>query len=86
MTPFSSRLATAFGPASSKVWRAFLTAVPARLFGVVTIPLVGWVTGAYQVSGVPELLRAVAMYSALGFAWALLIEFQWPRIKKMFAA
>ena len=84
--PIAHRLATAFGPSSSKVWRAFLTAVPARLFGVVTIPLVGWVTGAYQVAGPVELLRAVGMYSAMGFAWALLIEFQWPRIKKMFAA
>lgn len=74
----------AFGSNSSKVWRAFLTAVPSRLFGVITLPLVGWVTGAYTIVEFSALLKAVFMYSIMGFVWALLIEFHWLRIKNLF--
>ena len=77
-------LATAFGRYSKQVWRAFFSAVPARLFGIVTIPLVGVASGAYQVQAIWPLVKAVAIYAALGFAWALVIEFQWPQIREFF--
>ena len=67
-----------------KVWRSFFVSVPARLLGVITIPLVGMASGAYQIQALGPLLKAVAMYSVLGFAWALLIEFQWTNIRNFF--
>ena len=86
MTRIKHRLANLFGRHSKKVWRAFFVAVPARLFGVITIPLVGMASGAYEVQGLGALLKAVAIYSALGFAWALVVEFQWARIRSFFIA
>lgn len=80
LKPFISN---AFGRNSSKVWRAFLTAVPSRLFGVITLPLVGWITDAYTIVEFSALLKAVSMYSIMGFAWALLVEFHWLRIKNL---
>jgi hypothetical protein len=79
-------LAHAFGRHSKKVWRAFFVAVPARLFGVITIPIVGALSGAYQVQALGPLLKAVAIYAALGFAWALFIEFQWHQIRAFFTS
>jgi len=84
MTGIKHLLANAFGRCSKQVWRAFFVAVPARLFGVITIPLVGMVSGAYQVQATGPLLKAVAIYAALGFAWALIIEFKWPEIRNFF--
>lgn len=77
-------VSTLFGKHTSKVWRAFMVSVPARLFGFVTIPLVGAASGAYQVSSV-GLYKAVAIYSLLGFLWALLVEFLWPKVKLFFS-
>ena len=77
-------LATLFGCHSKKVWRSFFVSVPARLFGVITIPAVGHLSGAYQVQELGPLLKAVAIYSALGFAWALIIEFRWTQIRNFF--
>lgn len=76
-------IATLFGKNSSKVWRAFFVSVPARLFGFITIPLVGHASGAYEVSN-GGLGKAVAIYSALGFAWALSVEFVWPKVRLIF--
>ena len=58
--------------------------VPARLFGVITIPAVGHLSGAYQVQEFWPLLKAVGVYTAIGFLWALFIEFQWLQIKNYF--
>ena len=77
-------LAQMFGRHSKKVWRAFFVSVPARLWGVITIPLVGMASGAYQINALVPLLKAVAIYSVLGFAWALFIEFQWTNIRNFF--
>lgn len=74
-----------FGKHTSKVWRAFIVSVPARLFGFVTIPLVGAASGAYQVSSGGGLYKAVAIYSVLGFTWALSVEFVWPKVKLFFS-
>jgi hypothetical protein len=80
------RIANLFGKHSSKIWRAFLTSVPARLWGFITIPLVGMASGAYEVSTFWALAKAVAMYSALGFAWALFVEFNWLHVKQFFGS
>lgn len=79
-------LATLFGRHSKQVWRAFFVSVPARLWGVITIPIVGKLSGAYQVQEFWPLLKAVGIYSLLGFMWALFIEFQWHRIVKIFTS
>jgi hypothetical protein len=86
MQSFKRTLSTLFGRHSKKVWRAFFTSVPARLWGVITIPLVGHISGAYQVTEFGSLLRAVALYATLGFAWALFIEFQWTNIQNFFVS
>jgi len=86
MTRIKHHLANLFGRHSKKVWRAFFVSVPARLFGVITIPLVGLASGAYEVQALGPLLKAVGIYSALGFAWALIVEFQWARIRSFFIA
>ncbi len=78
------KIATLFGTKSKIVYRAFITSVPARLFGFITIPLVGSASGAYQVSELWALAKAVAIYSTLGFIWALFVEVNFHRVQKLF--
>lgn len=61
-----------------------MVSVPSRMFGFVTIPVVGYLSGAYEVIDFGALSKAVALYSVLGFSWALLVEFNWCRVREFF--
>jgi hypothetical protein len=78
------RIATLFGSRPKIIYRAFVSSVPARLCGFITIPFVGSTSGAYQVTDMWSLTKAVAMYSTLGFFWALLVEANWHHIQRFF--